>query len=174
MDIRPSLQIQVAIRAMEQTVLPAVDPNDRIATEQAGLVLAALRVLEQRVPIWRAYQRDELQRLIALSDRIARVEGDGAAELRALADHGRTLFASAEAEAPELEAAVIALRGEIGALIASREQVHRTPLGKLVLEASKVQLERERAWLVPFGFETESSGLRPIEEQLSASRSGSA
>lgn len=166
MDIRPSLQIQVAIKAMEQTVLPAVDPGNTIALEQAGLVLAALRVLEQRVPLWRAYQRDELRRLILLAGEIEEAEEAGVADLSALAAKAGQLLESADAEAPELEAAVIALRGAIGQLLASRDHVHRTPLGRLVLAAAKVQLERERAWLVPFGFEAASSDLRPIEEQL--------
>lgn len=166
MDIRPSLQIQVAIKAMEQTVLPAVDPGNTIALEQAGLVLAALRVLEQRVPLWRAYQRDELRRLILLAGEMEDAREEGVEELSALAASARRLLDSADAEAPELEAAVIALRGAVGRLLASRDHVHRTPLGKLVLAAAKVQLERERAWLVPFGFEAGSSDVRPIEEQL--------
>ena len=77
MDIRPSLQIQVMIKAMEQVVVPSVDPVNKIAHEQASLVLATLRVLEQRMPLWRNYLRDELRRLAALVDEWLATESAG-------------------------------------------------------------------------------------------------
>lgn len=172
MDIRPSLQIQVMIKAMEQVVVPAVDPVNKIAHEQASLVLATLRVLEQRMPLWRNYLRDELRRLAALVDEIVSLE-DGDCEIRAalamLAQEGHALFARSDAETPDLEQATIALRNGIGRLMAEyKGLIHRTQLGRLILHASKEQLERERAWLLPFGFESDTSAIVPIEQQLAS------
>ncbi|MGE3599549.1 MAG: hypothetical protein AB7N70_28795 [Dehalococcoidia bacterium] len=173
MDIRPSLQLKVMIKAMEQVVLPAVDSSNRIAVEQAGLVLTSLRVLEQRLPLWRAYVRDELTRLVRLVDDIVALDDvaqAGAPDLVAAAGSARSLIGRPDAEAPELEQAAIDLRNGIGQLIADWESrgvtIHGTSVGRLVLDASKTQLDRERGWLLPFGFESDPSAIVPIERQL--------
>ena len=46
MDVRPELQITSMMKAMEDIVLPAVDPDNRLAQEQARLVIATLRLVE--------------------------------------------------------------------------------------------------------------------------------
>jgi hypothetical protein len=172
MDIRPSLQIQVMIKAMEQVVLPAVDPVNKIAHEQTGLVLATLRFLEQRLPLWRPYLRDEIKRLVKLLDSIMALDGGDSAvraSLAKLAEKGRALLERADAEAPTLEKIAIDIRNAVGRLMAEYEalgSVHRTPLGRLVLDAAAQQLDRERAWLIPFGFEGEATGIVPIDQQL--------
>jgi hypothetical protein len=167
-DIRPSLQIQVMIKAMEQVVVPAVDPANKIASEQAGLVLATLKNLEQRLPMWRTYLRDEVSRLVALADDIVALDMGNSADLASLAEEGRAMFASASAEAVQLEAVAVNLRNAVGQKVGEQDQVHRSAIGKLIMDAAKIQLERERAWLLPFGFESDASSIPPIEQQLAA------
>ena len=50
MDLRPSLQVQTVIKAMTDVVLPAVDPNNKLAQEQARLVIGMLHLVAQRQP----------------------------------------------------------------------------------------------------------------------------
>lgn len=177
MDIRPSLQIQVMIKAMDQVVVPAIDPGNKIAQEQAGLVLEALRVLQDRLPIWRRYVCDELDRLVCAVAEIRECGGIGQSDaLQVLMDasaNGKILLASPIADASEIEDAAITLRNAIGQLMSENDTpenpVHRSELGKIVLRVSGTQLARERAWLSGFGFESDPSKIAPIEEQLGIS-----
>ncbi|MCK9285355.1 MAG: hypothetical protein M0P39_13860, partial [Rhodocyclaceae bacterium] len=60
MDLRPALQVQTVIKAMTDVVLPAVDPNNKLAQEQARLVIGMLHLVMQRQPLMYRYDRDEL------------------------------------------------------------------------------------------------------------------
>ena len=76
MDVRPELQLQSMIKAMTDIVLPAVDADNRLAQEQAHLVIATLQLVANRLPIAYRYDRDELERYVGLSrDLLAAVGG---------------------------------------------------------------------------------------------------
>lgn len=174
MDIRPDFQIQVMIKAMEDVVIPAVEREHKMAVEQAGLVLSTLRVLQQRLPLWRRYVRDELRRFGTLAHEAGDVLPggmDGIADLIAVSARARELLGDPEADTLELEQAAVACRNTIGkvmrAMSESGEKLEKTELGRIVLKASKVQLDRERAWLITSGFE-DPSKITPIEQQLNS------
>ena len=48
MDIRPALQIQTVIKTLTDVVLPAVDPSNKLAIEQARLAIGTLNIVLQR------------------------------------------------------------------------------------------------------------------------------
>ena len=176
MDVRPDLQLQSMIKAMSDIVLPAVDVDNRLAQEQARLVIATLQLVAKRLPIAYRYDRDELERYLALSrDLLAQV---GASVGESVASHleqlviaGADVFARARAEPAELEQSVFALRAAVGDLIqetrAQNDPRCRSAVRKLVLTAAKVELDRERALVVDIGFEADPNDMpRPILEQL--------
>src|SRR3546814_17918669 len=45
------LQLQVVIKALKDTVMPAVDPAHRMAIEQLGLSIATLSMVRERLPL---------------------------------------------------------------------------------------------------------------------------
>src|SRR3546814_16465351 len=45
------LQLQVVIKALQDTVMPAVDPAHRMAIEQLGLSIATLSMVRERLPL---------------------------------------------------------------------------------------------------------------------------
>lgn len=163
MDLRPSLQIKTVIKALADTVLPAVDPNNKLAHEQLQLAIATLQLISQRAPLQYRYDCQDLARLLEFAESL-RQQAAGvvpaAAALQALepsVDAARDVLARARAEPSELESAALQLREALGAAVAaaaaaaSAEQLK--PINAAVLAHAREQLLRERSWLSPQGWE---------------------
>ena len=173
MDLRPALQVQTVIKAMTDVVLPAVDPNNKLAQEQARLVIGMLNLVLQRQPLMYRYDRDELSRFLALADTLQSQTKDlpGAAQaLHALAasvESGEDVLDRAQAEPSELEMANFDLREKIGALItatyAGTETSKLKHISATVTAHAKEQLLRERAWLIGQGWEADPKSIPAIE-----------
>jgi len=176
MDVRPELQLQSMIKAMSDIVLPAVDADNRLAQEQARLVIATLNLVAKRLPIAYRYDRDELERYVRLSQDLlasvgTTVAGAAVAQLQALNDSGADVLERARAEPAELETTVFALRAAVGELIqetrAGGDPRCQAAVRSLVLAAAKQELDRERALVVDIGFEADPQDMPvPILEQL--------
>lgn len=182
MDVRPELQLESMMKAMEDIVLPAVDPDNRLAQEQARLVIATLRLVAQRGPLAWHFERDELARYVALAKQLderanAGDAKDGAVldDLRAATRHGADVLDRARAAPAELEQASYVLRARVGALVEwARENAdgdQYAQVARAVLDNAEVELERERALVIDIGFEPDPEDLpRPIAEQLGLGR----
>jgi hypothetical protein len=133
MDLRPSLQIQTAIKAMLDVVLPAVDANNKLAQEQARLVIGTLSLVLQRLPLTYRYERDELSRFLALADtlqgqtKVLPGAQEALHELATAVEQGEDVLDRARAEPSELEAANFQLRPVRGQPVrhAAARQQHR-------------------------------------------------
>ena len=176
MDVRPEIQIQSMIKAMIDVVLPSVDAENKLAIEQSHLIIGTLQLVAKRLPIAYRYDRDELERYVALSKALVSqldpVPGStSTGELAKLVVRGNDVLERARAEPSELESTTFDLRASVGSLIAET-RAKGTPEAKaivrnLVLDASKKELERERALVVDIGFEPDPSNLpTPIDKQL--------
>lgn len=169
MEMRPSFQIPALIKSLTDVVLPAVDPANKLAQEQGQLVVAMLHLMAQRLPLQYRYDRHELDCHLALADTLA-VEAatipeaaDALQALVAAAAAGRALQARAGVEPSELEAANQALRAQVGALVTAAsvtaDATRLKAVNQAVMDHAKLQLLRERAWLVMQGWEGPVSGL---------------
>jgi len=176
MDVRPDIQLRSMVKAMIDVVLPAVDPDNKLAQEQARLIIGTLQLVAKRLPIAYRYDRDELERYVALSrDLVAQVGpalgGQAISDLEQLAARGSDVLDRARAEPAELEQAIFDLRDSVSGLILAARNVTdpetRARLRKLILASSKVELDRERALVVDMGFEPDPAKIPPpIERQL--------
>lgn len=176
MELRPALQIQTVIKAMADVVLPAVDPHNKLAQEQARLVIGMLSLLAERLPLLYRYECDELSRFLVLAEtlREAANEVRGASQalrdLTAVVEVGSSVLTRARAEPRELEAANFELREKIGALVtavyADPDCAQCKTIGTAVTAHAKDQLLRERAWLAIQGWEGDGSALPAIESLL--------
>ena len=173
MNIRPRLQLQTTLTAMRDVIVPAIDPANKVALEQAQLVIGMLVLLEKTLPLAYRYDRDELRRTLQLAttlqQSLADVEGEHSTlcELASSSAAAADVLDRAKADPFELEAAVGDLRAKIGALIT---EVYPRTHGSLqatvsgaVLASAKEQLIRERAWVVCQGWESDPSSLASIE-----------
>jgi hypothetical protein len=177
MDLRPALQLKSAIRALTDVVLPAIDPGNKLAQEQARLTIGMLHLALQRLPLAFRYDLDELSRLLDLAAALSDHAGahpqaqEIARELAPLIAQGKAVRARALADPAELQASSLALRERIGPLVTALTQDRSgpdlKPVSTLVMEHAKAQLLRDRAWLAPQGWEPAGS-LPDIETLLPA------
>lgn len=172
MELHPSLQIRTLLKSMSEVILPAVDPVNKPAVEEARQVIAMLQLLLQRAPLQYRYDRDELARFLELSAALqnhARGIPAVAAQVQALTDTaaaGADVLERACIEPADLQAASGALRERIGGLLSAiYAQDDWSNLGNItacVNTHAQGQMLRERAWLAPQGWEGDAAGLPDI------------
>jgi hypothetical protein len=173
MDVSCALQIRTAIKALTDVVLPAVDPDNKLAQEQVRLVIGALAIVAQRMPLVYRYQRAELDRFIVLAETLQTQTQDipeSAEALRALTTavvSAKDVLDRARADPTELEEAIRDLRDYVGALITAAYSqgagARSKAISTTVTAHAKQQLLRERAWLIGQGWEADPGSIPPIE-----------
>lgn len=177
MDVRPEIQIQSMIKAMIDVVLPAVDEENKLAQEQARLIIGTLQLVAKRLPIAYRYDVDELRRYVGLAQDMMAAVGDGVdtalvADLKALTARSADVLEGARSEPSDVENAAFELRAVVGRLVQEASQPGidsgiRKSVRRLVLQASKVELDREVAVVAEMGFCNPLEAPRPpIDQQL--------
>lgn len=177
MLLRPDIQIQTMLRAMTEVVLPAVDPGNKPAQEQAQLVIGMLMMMAQRMPQQFRFDCDELQRLLDFSATLCAKTQGGAetaaalGSLAAVAAQGREVLDRARADPAEVLAAVRELRAVSSAVVTAvftdGEAVScRDTVQKTVLSMSAEQILRDRVWTLMQGFERDPASLPDIESLI--------
>lgn len=165
--------IRAAAKAMEEVILPALDPKHPLAREQAGLVARTLRLMEQRVDYAYARNRFELAQACDLGQAVAVPPFDVSpaldTALRDAVQAGRELLASPQARPSQLQAATTTLGELVAALVRTVDAVRPQalpPLERLVLEKSSAWLDMQRAWFLPQGWEPAPDRIPPLDTIL--------
>jgi hypothetical protein len=173
MELRPAFLLQTIVKAMADIILPAVDPNNKLAQEQVRLVIGMLNLVTSRLPLMYRYDRDELSRFLALASTLqslAKELPDADVALQALEDtfeSGGDVLSRARAEPSELETANFDLREKIGALITvlytATDATKLEQISKAINSHAKEQLLRDRSWLISQGWEPDPAAIPDIE-----------
>lgn len=153
MNLDLDVQLQVALRALEETVAPALGSAEKHVVEQFHLALLTLHFVHGRLPDMRRYARMELDACLALArDSIAAAgTAPALADAVSAADAAR---ADPAADTTAIEQAARRLRDEITALgAAATDPALSAQLDRLVLERGGVMIGQARQWASPFGFE---------------------
>jgi hypothetical protein len=176
MQLRPEVQIQSLMKSLKDVVLPALDPNNKLAVEQGQLIMGMLHVMSQRLPLEYRFDCDELERLLELSRRLraeARGGDETTAAVEAMSDstgRGADVLERAGAEPGEVYAAVKELRSTIARLVEcvsnDGDGASRTAVTASVQVASAEQLTRDRAWVIGQGWEPDPRAIPSIESLL--------
>lgn len=167
MEIRAEIVLQAVLKSFADVILPAINPDNRLAQEQAQLMLGLLSLLKDRLPLQYEYDRDELHRLVQLGREVQAVRSDP--DLALCLTEGEAIGARAGAAAGELLAAIGHLRTALGNSV---EQLAVQPddadsaVLKTVIKAAREQNLRERAWLIMQGWETEPASVPAIESLI--------
>lgn len=166
-------RLRTMMKAMQEVVLPAVDPNHSIAQEQARLVLGSLNLILQQVDFAHAFEVVEAREMQSLGKELAALlKANSAPE--AAKSIPEINAASAAIEDPLTPTTALqqinqALRGTIGSLIQAGESSGDAALIKQiaqrVLAYAESQLTRERSWIAATGFEPPGATL-PIAEAI--------
>lgn len=180
MELRPEFLIKTVLKTMRDTVLPAVDPDNKLATEQAQLVIGMLDLALSRFPVMFRFDRDELERTLGLVESLQAEAAnipDAAAQLKTLAskaDAGKQVLIHTQVAPDELVKANFELRKEIGELItalyANAKNNDLKPISTLITSHAKEQLLRDRAFLIAQGWEADPQAIPELETLLSGSK----
>ena len=176
MELRSSLQVKIVLKALTDVVLPALDPNNKLAQEQARLCIGTLSIMASRMPLAFQFDCDKLNRLLELADGLQKSApgtagaGDALAALGTAKDKATDTLDRAKASPEEIEAASFDLREKIGALIpllySSNELDALKDVSKLITENAREQLVHDRSWLIGQGWEPDPKAIPPIETLL--------
>lgn len=151
-------QLQVVLRALGETVLPALEGAEKHVIEQLQLTMAALAFMQQRLPHARRYHRSTLRSYLNLSHAIIdllKSNGDAEInELESLVAKGRVVLQSPEAEETDYQDVTAELRCIVSAISAAAAGAgHEAALDALIIEHSGPILLNDRVWCSPLGFE---------------------
>ncbi|MCK9284177.1 MAG: hypothetical protein M0P39_07835 [Rhodocyclaceae bacterium] len=170
MQLRPEIQIQSMIKAMMEVVLPAVDPSNELAVQQAQLVVGHLSIFAQRLPLQYRYDRDALDRLIALAADLKAAGAGGDSSLEQAAGIGAKVLERAKADPAELVQAARALTAamdtSIRKVFAEGDEATQSRVEKVTLAMGREQLLRDRAWLIMQGWEPDPASVPAIDTLL--------
>lgn len=164
MNLGLDVQLQVALRALEEVVAPALGNAERHVIEQLHLAMLTIGFVRTRLPEARRYARMELAAFLMLAEESVACAGDAddADDLAFALAAARLTFASAQADTADIEDASRALRDEVTALgCRCSDPVRRAALDALVFDHSAAIVAQARQWTTPFGFELKPEGLPP-------------
>ncbi|MBS0370529.1 MAG: hypothetical protein JSS57_15150 [Proteobacteria bacterium] len=172
MQMRPEIQITSVIKAVKDVLIPAIAPNNKLAVEQAQLVIGLLSLLASQLPLQFRFDRDELSRLLATAEALGKIRSDNPALANAMNQLATSRLAGAgvlqhcQLDPAELVGCVRELREKVGAVVTAAAgsddldvQLH---IEKLVLEMSKEQLLRDRSLVKAQGWEPDPAALPDI------------
>lgn len=152
-------QLQVALRALEEVVAPALGNAEKHVVEQLMLSILTIGFVKTRLPEARRYYRTELRSCIDLASDAARIAG-GSEGLSKDIEAGEKALADPEADIAEFEVASRRLRDGVTALSsASVGQPYQRSLEVAILDKSAALLAQARQWCLPFGFELHPENL---------------
>lgn len=168
--------LRASIKALNEVVLPALDPSDPLATEQLRLVSGFLKFLGARLPYVHDRNRFELEHYLALGERLIADAQRASPQVsqhldQAIAD-ARVLLGSRQASVAEMRCITAALSASISGLVrvvAGADPALRQRVEQAVLVGAKPWVDMQRAWFVVQGFELHPNELPSLDDALKAS-----
>lgn len=158
------LQLQAVIKALTDTVMPAVDPAHRMAVEQLGLSIATLSMVRERLPLAGLREWQELANAVALGK--ATIEETPSVALQKALGAGAALLESVRpAPGARAQAARTILTAVSGAVCEAGDG-EATALMRAVVEASRPALDLARAWGKSAGFEPDPDEVPEVADLL--------
>ncbi len=152
-------QLQVALRALEEVVAPALAGAEKHVVEQLMLSILTVGFVKQRLPEARRFYRMELRSCVNLAAEAAAI-CDVPESFRDALQKGEHALLDPEADLADFEACSRRLRDEVTALShASAGSAHEARLEAAILQHCSALVAQQRQWCTPFGFELQPEKL---------------
>lgn len=176
MQMRSAIQIQSMVKAMMDVVLPAVDPANKLAQEQARLVIGMLSMMGKQLPLQAEFDFEDLAELLRFSRKLSEMVSptgavkDALAVLASEVKEAATIYERQRIPPDAVVGMIHRVRAAVCSLLAAvsasgiSADVER--LERATLQYSKAQLLRDRAWVVMQGFEPNPQSVPSIESLL--------
>ncbi|MFT4564581.1 MAG: hypothetical protein ACI9BW_004350 [Gammaproteobacteria bacterium] len=157
--MNPSIELRMRtmIRALNETIIPAVDPEDSLAQEQAGLLLGHLHVLLQHEGREQTMCKIEHGALKLLADALIEASSGGHASAAATA---RVRDLPDDVDTDTLSHAIEALIIDSGI---DGSDAFKQASKRLVIEHGREATRRSRVWFKAMGFDHEPDALPNID-----------
>ncbi len=176
MQMRPEIQIRSMIKALTDVVIPAVSSDNKLAVEQAQLVVGMLKLMQAQIPLQFRSDLDELKRLVDTAGTLAAIgvtEGETRAALAGVAvvrDRAADVLSRCGADPQELYTSVVQMRASLCALVdacaTGGRADERERIDSVLLAMSEAQLLRDRALMKQQRWESDASAPPDIEALL--------
>lgn len=161
-----ALRLRSMLRAMLEVIIPAIEPAQKLALDQATIVAGNIRLLLEQSGHTADYQHMELREY----------RGLGLELLGLLANTPertahRQLFSGSEPTEETALANVLLLTKQavdelLKAALDHQDASQRASAAKYVLLQAESQLRRERSWFAAAGFELDRKALPSIEDVM--------
>ena len=116
------------------------------------------------------YDRHDLARFVELAWNLVQIGGKNATSLAQLCMKAKEVLARARAEPSELDDMRREIRAAISDAVAQAETTgggtKTKAIDRAIVTSAAELVMRERAWVVPFGFEAEPTAIADIEQLL--------
>jgi hypothetical protein len=178
MQMRPEVQIKSMVKAMTDVVLPAIDPANKLAQEQARLVVGMLSLMAQQLPLQFRFDCDELARLLRLAAALEQASSRApevqvcVLEMNQAAMVAAATLELAQVGPEQVKEAVRTLRGTtslvVRAVCNATDGRAMQQVQDAVLAASKEQFLRDRSWVLMQGWEPDPAAIPRIQDLLRA------
>ena len=166
----PSVDVRIAsmVRTLGDIIIPAIDPDNSLAREQAALLHGHLRMLVEQLPHVATYEQ------LCLDDmRVVAGELSAAAAGGATTQNAAKQLAAARADTEEqsdkrsaYNRIGFALEELITAAGVDGDGDFRTVLGKAVIQHGLRQTRRERSWFAMTGLDIFKADLPSIPDMV--------
>jgi hypothetical protein len=168
-----ALRIQTMLRSMLEVIIPAIDPANQLARDQAQILVGNLRLLAAQADRSFEYELVELRELVEQLLRLhyaaagGPVTGGARAAAGALLDRAQPVASLPIPRQAALSATVREARAAVDALLQASSvdgtgEFRRT-IAQSVLEYSAHENLRERAWFAAAGLEVDTSALPGLD-----------
>lgn len=138
------LRLQTMMRAMSESILPALDPKDSLAQEQAGLLMGHINALLQQAGQEPNINAEERQAMVELAQFLLSL-ADGGSET----EQSKERLAAALENGSDVE---ISLATERLIAAADATQAFKDAAWAPILKYSKDAAARGQQWFKPMGF----------------------
>lgn len=171
----PSISIRLnnLVKALECTIIPAIDPNNDLAQEQATLMISHLSLINEQWDKAFLFEKGTLNRLTAIAGKILSA-ARGGVETTKVADDIRqsldkistSLYLTVEETSQQVDQLGRNIEAMLNAAEADGVTEFIKELENIVLDYSKTQALRERAWFQSAGMDPDRDELPCIDEIL--------
>jgi hypothetical protein len=138
------------VRSLSEVVLPHLPPEASLAQEQVHLAVGHLQILRAQLDAAPAFEREELDDAkgigLALAEAVPGTEGSA---LRATIDSADGSNVRGQYQAINDSVAVL-----VSAVYAKGEEAERAAVSRIILEHEHPRVQKDRRWLLPFGFDS--------------------
>lgn len=165
------LRLRTMIKALSETVLPAIDSSNKAALEQTNIVIGSLELLREQVDFAHWFEVVDAKGMAAMVDTLVAITAlPSAAKAREVAAQTLAVAERYDIRLSTLRDANRELRDVISTLIeeafALDDEGVRKQVQQVVLERSEAQISRERAFVAGTHFDVFPDTLLSIEESL--------